>query len=132
MLSQSYDLYAKQKIDGKTLDVLDDKGERILVHRLTIRDASLEAVINPALRILKVKAVESIPASEVSKLGREQAFYALQKWEERSDDGEMREVPKTEWPVRFKLNDALVGFINRKSRDLAKDEGVVFEDEEGN
>lgn len=132
MLAKEYELFAKTKVDGKIIDTLDEKGEKILVMRMTIRDASLEAVVNPALRNLKVKAIESVPAAEVSKLGREQAFYALQKWEERGADGEMREVPKTEWPLRFKLEDALVAYINRKSRELAKDEGVLYEEDEGN
>lgn len=132
MLVKTYELFAKEKIDGKTVDVLDDKGEKVLVQRLTIRDAALEAVVNPALRACKVRAMQDVAASEMAKLGREQAFYALQKWEERCDDGEMREVPKTEWPVRFKTGDALVAFINRKARDLAKDEGVLYEEDEGN
>lgn len=131
MAETTFELYAKQKVDGKIINVLDEKGEKILVHRLTIRDSQVEAVVNPALRASKIKGLSDIEATKIGELGRNQAFYALQKWEEKDGD-QMREIPKLEWPLRFKLDDGLVAYINKKAKQLAEDEGVIFSEDEGN
>lgn len=122
-------------VDGRPVDVLDEKGEKILVKRLTIRDASEESVSRPAFRSLKLKpGTPWANASPEQNLNfrRESAFYALQKWEELNDEtGQIEDIPQASWPGRFKADDGLVGFIMKKANELSEEEAVLYADDSG-